>query len=77
MTTERDNGRAGDLPSGLARPAKRALAAAGYTSLEQLTQISEAELKRLHGVGPNAVRQLRDALAAMGLSFAGGTKKKE
>jgi hypothetical protein len=59
-----------NLPSGLAKPAQRALAAAGYTSLEQLSQISEAELRRLHGMGPKAIEQLRQALAAGGLTFA-------
>ena len=59
-----------DLPSGLPKPAQRALAAAGYTSLDQLTQVSEADLGRLHGVGPNAIEKLRRALAESGLSFA-------
>jgi len=56
--------------SELAQPAQRALAGAGYTQLEQLTQISEAELGKLHGIGPNALKQLRSALEARGLSFA-------
>lgn len=62
-----------NLPSGLSKPAQRALAAAGYTSLEQLTQVSEADLGRLHGIGPKAIEQLRQALAADGLSFAAKT----
>ena len=57
------------LPAGLSKPAQRALAAAGYTTLDQLTQVSERDLSRLHGVGPKSVRQLRDALAAEGLGF--------
>lgn len=59
-----------DLPTKLAKPAQRALAGAGYTSLEQLTKVSEKELLKLHGMGPKAVSQLREALAAAGLSFA-------
>jgi hypothetical protein len=58
------------LPSGLAKPAQRALAAAGYTNLDQLTLVSEADLARLHGMGPKAIEQLRQALAAEGLCFA-------
>ncbi|HET9921519.1 MAG TPA: DNA-binding protein [Ktedonobacteraceae bacterium] len=58
-----------DLPTGLSAPARRALFGAGYQRLEQLTTISEAEIKRLHGIGPNAMKQLRSALAAKGLSF--------
>ena len=59
-----------DLPSGLARLARQALAAAGYATLEQLTQVIEDDLAQLHGIGPKAIAQLRDALAAAGLSFA-------
>ncbi len=60
---------AGDLPAALAKPARRALAAAGYLRLEQLTSVSAAELLQLHGMGPKALEQLRQALAAWGLSF--------
>jgi hypothetical protein len=62
-----------NLPSGLAAPARRALAEAGIERLEQLTEISEAEIKALHGMGPNAIAQLRGALDAKGLAFADKT----
>ncbi|HEU5329164.1 MAG: DNA-binding protein [Thermomicrobiales bacterium] len=58
------------LPGNLSQPAQRALANAGYTRLDQLTQVREADIARLHGVGPNALAQLRQALAAHGLAFA-------
>jgi predicted flap endonuclease-1-like 5' DNA nuclease len=58
------------LPAGLGKPAVRAFAAAGYTRLEDFATAKEAELARLHGVGPKALRVLREALAARGLSFA-------
>ncbi len=58
-----------DLPK-LAAPARRALAAAGYSRLEQIARVREADLKQLHGIGPNAIEQLRHALADKGLSFA-------
>lgn len=61
-----------DLPGGLARPAQRALAGAGYSRLEQLTRISEADVPRLPGMGPKALDQPRRALAARGRSFADG-----
>jgi hypothetical protein len=68
MSTE--VGRRGDgLPAGLGKPAERALAQAGYVRLEQFEQVSEAELLRLHGVGPKAVRRLREVLDERGLSF--------
>jgi len=57
-----------DLPK-LASPAQRALQSAGITSLKQLTEVTEAELLQLHGMGPNALGVLREALKANGLSF--------
>jgi hypothetical protein len=59
----------GDFPR-LAAPARRALAAAGVQRLEQLTKFTEDEVRRLHGIGPNAINQLRLAMAEKDLSFA-------
>ena len=59
-----------DIPRSVGAPALRALAGAGYTTLTQLATVTEEELLRLHGVGPRAVRQLRAALAELGLTFA-------
>ena len=59
-----------DLPRGLATPAQRALAAAGIRRLEELAALSEADVTQLHGMGPTAIRQLRQALDASGLRFA-------
>lgn len=64
-----------DFPAKLAKPAQRALAGAGYVRLEQLTTITEIELLKLHGMGPKAIRQLRQALADKGLSFAAAERK--
>ena len=61
---------ASDLPAKLAQPARRALAGAGYTRLAQLTQATEDDIMQLHGMGPKALDQLRQALAVKGLSFA-------
>jgi hypothetical protein len=58
-----------DLPAKLGAPAERALAGAGIKTLKQLTKFSEAEIKQLHGVGPNALGKLRQALVDRGLSF--------
>ena len=58
-----------DLPK-LAAPARRALLGAGYTRLERLTTVKESEVMKLHGMGRNAMRVLRDALQERGLSFA-------
>ena len=53
----------------LSAPARRALLGAGYTRLEQLTQVSESHLSKLHGMGPTAIKALRAALDERGLSF--------
>jgi hypothetical protein len=53
----------------LAAPARRALSRAGYTHLDQLTQVSESDLEKLHGLGPTAIAALRAALDERGLSF--------
>ncbi|MBP7694599.1 MAG: hypothetical protein KA764_21940 [Anaerolineales bacterium] len=58
-------------PAGVASPARRALAAAGLTRLEQVARLSATELLKLHGLGPKAVRALRAALAERGLALAG------
>ena len=54
-------------------PATRALESAGYSHLEQLTKITEAELGQLHGMGPKALGILRESLEEKGLSFKAGT----
>jgi hypothetical protein len=59
-----------NLPIELSQPARRALVGAGYLRLEQLTEISEDEVKQLHGIGPKAIDLLRHTLETLGLSFA-------
>jgi hypothetical protein len=57
------------FPPGVAQPAIRALASAGYTSLDQLTKAREKDLMALHGMGPKAMGILRAALKAKGKTF--------
>jgi hypothetical protein len=57
-----------DLPK-IAAPATRAIASIGVTRLEQLPEHREPDLRALHGMGPKAIRILREALAAKGLDF--------
>jgi len=59
-----------NLPARLSAPALRALASVGVTRLEHLTNFSEADIKKLHGMGPHGIKQLREALEHQGLSFA-------
>ncbi len=68
MNNEESREPASDLPR-LSAPARRALRAARINRLEQLTRFSEAEIGRLHGIGPNALNRLGAALAAKGLRF--------
>jgi predicted flap endonuclease-1-like 5' DNA nuclease len=58
------------LPIVLPAPARRALEGAGYTRVEQLSDRSQDEIKKLHGIGPKAIRVIRDALEAVGMSLA-------
>jgi hypothetical protein len=66
-----------DLPPKMGAPAERALANAGIKNLKQVTKFTEAEIKQLHGVGPNAVGKLREALADKGWSFSKEKKSKK
>jgi predicted flap endonuclease-1-like 5' DNA nuclease len=63
-----DPARASDLPS-IGNPARQALELEGITRLDQLPAHRERDLLALHGVGPKAIRILRDALAERGLAF--------
>ena len=63
------------LPIKLAKPAQRALANAGITTLKQFAQFSEKEISGLHGIGENALQSIRQALAENGLKFAESGKK--
>ena len=63
-----DNLPENDLPK-LAAPAQRALASAGVHRLKDLTKFSEAEVKKWHGIGTNAMEKLRQAMNEKGLSF--------
>jgi hypothetical protein len=58
-----------DFPDGIPAPAARALRAAGYSRLGQLAQVPKADLERLHGMGPKALRLLQEALERNGQSL--------
>ena len=59
-----------ELPFKLAKPAQRALAGAGISTLKQLSKLSEKEVCSLHGIGKHAFLKIREALKENGLSFA-------
>jgi predicted RecB family nuclease len=54
----------------LGGPARGALEHAGITTLTKLSQHSEREILKLHGVGPKTIPTLRQALQDAGLTFA-------
>ena len=58
-----------EFPRSMGKVAPRELAVKGITRYEQLTEWTERELLDIHGVGPKAIRILRDELAARGLSL--------
>lgn len=49
-----------DIPASIGKPARRALTAANITALDQVAELSDKKLLALHGVGPKAVRILRE-----------------
>ena len=63
-----------EFPASIGKVAPRGLADAGYTRLKQLTKVTEAELLKIHGVGPKAVRILREVLKEKGMSFETASK---
>ena len=58
-----------ELPASLGKVARRELAVHGLTKFAQLADRSERELLEIHGVGPKAIRILRQELRVRGLSF--------
>ena len=53
----------------VAAPARRALEKSNIHTLQQLSTYSEGDILGLHGMGPSAVRKLKNVLTASGLSF--------
>jgi hypothetical protein len=59
-----------EFPHRMGKVARRELALNGYRRYDQLTKVTPAELLKIHGIGPKAIRILEEELAARGLSFA-------
>lgn len=58
-----------DFPDKLANPALRALRNAKIFNLKDLSNHTEKELAKFHGIGPNGIKLLKTALQAKKLSF--------
>ncbi|MGN6640121.1 MAG: RNA polymerase alpha subunit C-terminal domain-containing protein [Mucilaginibacter sp.] len=61
--------RSNDPFSILSAPARRALQNHGINSLEELSQHSEKEILKFHGMGPGSMPKLRSLLEERRLSF--------
>lgn len=59
-----------DLPD-IGKVARREFAAHGVTTLAEVAQRTEKDLLAIHGVGPKAIRILKEALAERGERMAG------
>ena len=55
----------------LSAPAQRAIRSTDMTTLEQLSNLTGPELRRLNGIGKKALGIIRSTLAEYGLSLAG------
>jgi predicted flap endonuclease-1-like 5' DNA nuclease len=58
-----------EFPQSMGKVARRELAVNGLTTFAQVAERTERELLAIHGVGPKAIRILRDELHARGMSF--------
>jgi len=58
-----------EYTSAIGKVACRELVGHGYRTYAQLTAVSEEQLLAIHGIGPKAVRILREQLAERGLAF--------
>ena len=59
-----------EYPARIGKVAARELALNGYTRYEQLTSVTGAQLLKIHGIGPKAIRILDEELRARGQSLA-------
>jgi len=55
--------------SKLSSPARNALIHEGITTLQQLSDFSEKEILKIHGIGPASLPMMRSLLEETGLSF--------
>lgn len=58
-----------ELPAAMGKVALRELALHGFTRIDQFDGASAKELLSIHGVGPKAIRILREHLEVKGRTF--------
>jgi len=57
------------FPAKLAKPAQRALANAGIKTMADFSRFTQAEVANLHGIGPNALKEITRTMQETGISF--------
>ncbi len=62
----------GDLPHSMGKTATRELQRAGIDSLQKASAYTEGELLAIHGVGPKAIRIMKETMEEKGLTFRDG-----
>lgn len=55
-----------NLPDSIGKPALRALNNEGIRNLKDVSNLSDSQLLALHGVGPKAIRILREYINSIG-----------
>lgn len=58
-----------DFLNTISAPARRALESQGIVTLIKLSKWSEAEILKLHGIGPSTIPRLKEVLKSKGLHF--------
>jgi DNA-directed RNA polymerase alpha subunit len=58
-----------DFPFKLAAPALRALSRAGIYAIADFADWAEADVKKLHGIGPSAITAIKKNMAENGIRF--------
>jgi len=68
-TCDRENKPKSGFLSKLSSPARNALVQEGIDTLEKLSQYTEKEILKIHGIGPASLPPLRTSLGEAGLAF--------
>ncbi|MDM5299386.1 RNA polymerase alpha subunit C-terminal domain-containing protein [Bacillus pumilus] len=68
-TCNKENKPASGFLSKLSSPARNALVHEGIDTLQKLSQYTEKEILKIHGIGPASLPSLRTSLEEEGLSF--------
>lgn len=65
------------FPQNLAKPAQRVLLSKGISILNDLSRFTKAEIKALHGIGPDAMGKITNEMFEEQISFARDRQDRE